>query len=607
MSTATSATVTTRMDSLPGARPRRLPGLGAVLRAELGRSRRTATWGIPVAVVIFSLHALLVAHAALTADGWNDGVLPWLNPYPAAFALPMGALAGAMAAWRERRHRAGGTAWRGVAPALTVAARVAVLAASALASQALLLAPIVIDALVRGAGWGPWPQYLLFALVMWVSVTGASVWGLALGQWLGGIAVGLAPALALVWSAAGALQAEAPTWWSRPWTWAMRPTLPLLEVHANGISLEAGSPVWDYPVAPGMLGSAGLCLLGVGAVLLGAQRASALTGTRRAVGTLAGRRRAALSAGFWSRTRAAEPAPHDSGDVLAVPASVPDASGSVQSGPGGPLLSPDHAVSAAHAFAADPPIPSAHDGHAPRGLPQVVVDALAAPGSRSTFRAVALGLPWRLWAVLTAVLLGLLALTQAVYSAAYALPLFTLAGAPIAAWVAGATAWRAQADAWRGLVLRGRPAVLAASTLTWAMVVLAVALIPAWAIARLGAPLFPTDSELGGLGAPVYVFMVLPFVVFMLAALAHALAQVAGMAVTVGVGVGLFLMGLIVDGNEVLVATPLWQLAPWGWIQAAGAYPGRWAVIAAASLAIGLVAFAVSIARGRAVATRQTE
>ncbi|WP_136313283.1 hypothetical protein [Actinomyces procaprae] len=555
----TNLTVPARAESRAAAGTRRLPGLGAVLHAELGRSRRTATWGVPVAVVVFSLHALLVAHAALTADGWNDGVLPWLNPYPAAFALPMGALTGAMAAWRERRHRAGGTAWRGVSPALSATARMSVLAASALASQALLLAPIVIDALIRGVGWGPWPQYLLFALVMWVSVTGASVWGLALGQWLGGIAVGLAPALALVWSAAGALQAEAPTWWARPWTWAMRPTLPLLEVHANGVSLEAGSPVWDYPVAPGMLGSAGLCLLGVGAVLLGARRAtSSLAGTHRAVGALNVRRLFTLRPRFWVWAH-----PMVGADLTA--------------------RAPQHSLSPA------------------------VLAGLTSPGSRSAFRAVALGLPWRLWAVLTAVLLTLLGLTQAVYSAAYALPLLTLAGAPIAAWVAGATAWRAQADAWRGLVLRARPAALTASTLTWAMVLLTAVLIPAWAIARLGAPLFPTDSELGGLGAPVYVFMVMPFVVFMLAALAHALAQVAGTAVTIIIGVGLFLMGLIIDGNEVLVATPLWRLAPWGWIQAAGAYPGRWAAIAAASLAIGAAAFTVSAARGRAVATRRTE
>ncbi|CED92516.1 hypothetical protein [Actinomyces succiniciruminis] len=603
MSTAASVPITTRADSLPGARPGRLPGLGAVLRAELGRSRRTATWGIPVAVVVFSLHALLVAHAALTADGWNDGVLPWLNPYPAAFALPMGALTGAMAAWRERRHRAGGTAWRGVSPALTVAARVIVLAASALASQALLLAPIVIDALIRGAGWGPWCQYLLFALVMWVSVTGASVWGLALGQWVGGIAVGLAPALALVWSAAGALQAEAPTWWARPWTWAMRPTLPLLEVHANGISLEAGSPVWDYPVAPGGLGSAGLCLLGVGAVLLGARRAtSSLAGAHRAVGALAVRRLFTLRPRFWARTQAAEPASTGLLDPMPAPVSSPDASSSAPSGPVGPAPTPGHAVPAGTTAVAD------RTAHAPQhSLSPAVLAGLTSPGSRSAFRAVGLGLPWRPWAVLTAVLLGLLGLTQAVYSAAYALPLFTLAGAPIAAWVAGATAWRAQADAWRGLVLRARPAALTASTLTWAMALLAAALIPAWAIARLGAPLFPTDSELGGLGAPVYMFMVMPFVVFMLAALAHAVAQVAGTAVTVGVGVGLFLMGLIIDGNEVLVATPLWQLAPWGWIQTAATYPVRWAAIAAASLAIGVAAFAVSAARGRAVATRQTE
>ncbi|MBE6480820.1 MAG: hypothetical protein E7Z94_00280 [Actinomyces ruminicola] len=592
MSTATSATVITRMESMPGARPRRLPGFGAVLRAELGRSRRTATWGVPLAVVVFSLHALLVAHAARTADGWNDGVLPWLNPYPAAFALPMGALTGAMAAWRERRHRAGGTAWRAVSPALTVASRAAVLAASALVSQVLLLAPIVVDALVRGAGWGPWPQYLLFALVMWVSVTGASTWGLALGQWLGGVAVGLAPALALVWSAAGALHAEAPSWWARPWTWAIRPTLPLLEVHGNGVSLEAGSPVWDYPVAPGLLGSAGLCLLGVGAALLGGHRAAkALTGARRAT----------LRAHLRAWTRADGSGLAESAEATPAPVPAPSAPNSVQSAPDAQALRPDHAVLAGR------PNTSERDANASQGLPQVVLDALATPGSRSVFRAVALGLPWRLWLILTAVLLGLLALTQAAYSAAYALPLFTLAGAPIAAWVAGATAWRAQADAWRGLVLRARPATLTAATLAWVMLLLAAALIPTWAIAHLGAPLFPTDSELGGLGAPVYMFMVTPFVAFMLAALAHALAQVAGTAVTIVVGVGLFLMGLIIDGNEVLVATPLWRLAPWGWIQAAGTYPERWGYAALLSLTIGLAAFAVSAARGRAVAARQHE
>ncbi|WP_103063197.1 hypothetical protein [Actinomyces qiguomingii] len=550
ISTASSQTVpsqTDRTQSPPASRRRPLPGIGAVLCAELARSRHTATWGVPVGVLVFALHALLVAHAARTADGWNDGVLPWLNPYPAAFALPMGALTGAMTAWRERRHRAGGTAWRANIPALTVAARVAVLAASALVSQVIVLAPIVIDALVRGAGWGPWCQYLLFALVMWVSVTGASVWGLALGQWLGGIAVGLAPALALVWSAAGALHAETRSWWALPWTWAMRPTLPLLEVHANGLSLEPGSPVWDYPVAPGVLGSAGLCLLGVGAAMLGVHRTtSAPTGARLRYFPAARRDRRA-------------------------------------------------------------PGPSDRNPHTPERTSQVVLGALATPGSRSTVRAVGLGLPWRLWALLTAVLLALLGLTQAGYSAAYAMPLFALAGAPIAAWVAGATAWRAQADAWRGLVLRARPATLTTAALTWAMVLLAMALIPAWAIACLGAPLFPTVSELSGLGAPVYMFMVLPFVAFMLAALAHALAQVAGMAATVIVGVGLFLVGLVIDGNEALVATPLWRLAPWGWIQAAGAYPGRWGTIAAASLAIGLAAFTVSATRGRAIATRHHE
>ncbi|MDU0349004.1 hypothetical protein [Actinomyces sp. MRS3W] len=542
--------------SAPDATSSPVPGARAVLMAELWRNHRTATWGVPVAVVVFTLHALMVAHASHTASGWNDGVLPWLNPYPAAFALPMGALTGAMLAWRERRHRAGGTAWRATSPTLTAVARVVVLAASALVSQLLLLAPVVVDALVRGAGFGPWQQYLLFVLAMWVAVTGASVWGLALGQWLGGAAVGLAPAFALVWSAAGAVQAETPTWWMRPWTWAIRPTLPLLEVHGNGVALETGSPVWDYPVAPSVLGSALLCLAGVGVVLLGTRRAHL------------------IRSGWLSR-------------LLTRPTPVPQADD---------LTAPAHQ--------AGPVLPATPADRADQAVPTHRPAPVMLPGPRNTFRAIALGLPWRVWTVLAVVLLGLLVLTRAIYSTSYSLPLFTLAGIPIAAYVAGATAWRAQSDAWRTLVLRARPGVLTAASLTWALVLLAAVLIPAWTVACWGAPLAQTDPRLGALTAPVYVFMVAPFVAFMLAALAHTLAQLAGTAVTISVGVGLFLVGLIIDGNEALVATPLWRFAPWGWTQVVGTYPQRWPLVAAASLAIGLMAFVVSAARGRAVATR---
>ena len=213
---ASSVALTTSPASAPTTPPHRPVGILAVIRAELARTRRTATWGVPVAVTVFVLHALMVAHAVKTADSWNDGALAWMSLYPVSFALPMGALVGAMTAWREQRLREGGTLWRAVPRRHVLLTRLLVLALSAALSQVVLMGPVVVDALVRGHGVGPWPRYLTFMLVMAVAVSAAGFWGLALGQWLGGAAVGLAPAAALGWSIAGAVRAEQDTWWAGP-------------------------------------------------------------------------------------------------------------------------------------------------------------------------------------------------------------------------------------------------------------------------------------------------------------------------------------------------------------------------------------------------------
>jgi ABC-2 type transport system permease protein len=59
----------------------------------------------------------------------------------------------------------------------------------------------------------------------------------------------------IVWQIAGTVQAESSHWLMMPWTWAVRPLLPLYEIHASGVPLEPGSPIVSCPVIPGVLTS----------------------------------------------------------------------------------------------------------------------------------------------------------------------------------------------------------------------------------------------------------------------------------------------------------------------------------------------------------------
>ena len=118
---------------------------------------------------------------------------------------------------------------------------------------------------------------------MWVLVTEASLWGLALARLIGGVAVGLAPVAAAVWSTAGTLRAEGPTWLVEPWTWMIRTTLPLLGVHGNSVNLEPGDAAWSYPFWPGMLLQTLITVLGLVVVLVTAGTGSwTVWSTRRA-------------------------------------------------------------------------------------------------------------------------------------------------------------------------------------------------------------------------------------------------------------------------------------------------------------------------------------
>ena len=578
----------------PGAaRPagRRPAGVVDVLRAGLRRSRRTFTWGVVVATLALAAWAINLAHS-LTAAGvvgtdarWGtaSGVLAWMSNYPDMLAPALGTLVGAMTQWREQRIREGGTAWRGVAPGRIAIGRTAVLALSALACQLGWLVPVVGYGLASGAGWGPVGDYLGFALLMWVSVTGASLWGMLAARLIGTGAVGLAPAAAAVWSIVGAVRAEGPTWAIEPWAWMARSTLPLLGVHGNGEKLEAGAAAWHYPLWPGLLSQIVIAELALALVIATAGRGGDRI-VRRPDLLQRLFRRTGSGAGAEERASGAGPAVLREGPVTA----------SRATGPGtGPAAASEPAAAPMPGSAAVSPLMPA---------------AAVGPGPRGAVRALAPVLPWRIWAALEILLLAIIAVTRAVYSPSTAVSLLALAGVPVASAVVGISTWVCLRQAWRGLLMRAAPARLTAAALLAAWGFLSAALLAAWGAAAGGSQLLRTDPDLPAATGKVYVAMVIPFVALMLLTAAFAIAQVFDVAVSIVVSALGLLAALVIAGNEVLVSmSSLWLSAPWGWASVAGSHPGRWLTVVGLSVLVALAALGASTASGRRVAVRSGE
>lgn len=578
----------------PGAaRPagRRPVGVVDVLRAELLRSRRTFTWGVVVATLALAAWAINLAHS-LTAAGvvgtdarWGaaSGVLAWMSNYPDMLAPALGTLVGAMTQWREQRIREGGTAWRGVAPGRIAIGRTAVLALSALACQLGWLMPVVGYGLASGAGWGPVGDYLGFALLMWVSVTGASLWGMLAVRLIGAGAVGLAPAAAAVWSIVGAVRAEGPTWAIEPWAWMARSTLPLLGVHGNGEKLEAGAAAWHYPLWPGLLSQIVVAGLALALVIATAGRGGDRI-VRRPDLLQRLFRRTGSGAGAEERASGAGPAALREGPVTASRATGPGA---------GPTAASELAAAPAPGSAAVPPLMPA---------------AAVGPGPRGAVRALAPVLPWRIWAALEILLLAIIAVTRAVYSPSTAVSLLALAGVPVASAVVGISTWVCLRRAWRGLLMRAAPARLTAAALLSAWGFLSAALLAAWGAAAGGSQLLRTDPDLPAATGKVYVAMVIPFVALMLLTAAFAIAQVFDVAASIVVSALGLLAALVIAGNEVLMSmSSLWLSAPWGWASVAGSHPGLWLTVVGLSVLVALTALGASTASGRRVAVRSGE
>ena len=538
-------------------------GLWDLVRAELTRSRRTFTWGVIGATLIFTVHTIILANASISSGvvtelQWNGNALAWMHMYAGGFAVPLGLLTGAMAQWREQRWRQGGTAWRAVAPRRVAGARLVVLSLSALVCQVALVAPVVGHALIVGNGWGPWDRYLLFATYMWIVVTGACAWGMAAFHVLRVVSVGVAPVLGFVWSVAGVVQAERSDWWMLPWAWTARVPLPLLGVHGSSVLLEADSPVWGYPLLPGFLLTAALTLVGIGLAVLSGTPGGAESSARLVVGL-----RRLLPGG---QTTDAQPE--------SVSEQVP--------------------VEA----------PTSPSRNTPQSRATPATRMARIPGPRSAVLAMAGVLPWIVWVVLATLLLAFLGVLHTAYPPGYGQSFLELVGMPVAAAITGITVWGRLQPAWRTLITRRGACGILVSTTVLSAVFLVPVLVFSWIVTVLGDTLTRTDPSLPAVTGAVYGLMVMPAVAFMIAAVSLAVALCTRIVMAIVLDVLLVIMGLLIGGNDVLALTWLWRLAPWGWIAVAHQFPERWLTIVAASLLIGSVAMGAAVLGARRAALR---
>lgn len=236
-----------------------LTDLGRAVSAELVRTRRTTSARLALAgLAISALQGLGWAFLS-TRDltSWRQ-LTSWQSVYATALAVPMAALLGGITVQREHRAREAGTSWRPTRPATVRAARTGVAALQLLLFILAITLPTLLWGTVAQLPDPPLAQILTLVSLQWALSLAPLTLGLVGTRRLGLLTTLLA---AIGWQIAGTLNAESATWWAQPWTWHLRPLLPLLGVHANGVPLEPGSPVWTFPWTPSLAGSLALTAL----------------------------------------------------------------------------------------------------------------------------------------------------------------------------------------------------------------------------------------------------------------------------------------------------------------------------------------------------------
>ncbi|QIS17541.1 hypothetical protein [Nocardia terpenica] len=209
-------------------------GIRAAVGAESAVWLRSPLVGVPLAAVGYSL-LVTGLQAGTRATTWT-GSLAHLNMWVVGVGpLFLAVLAGTQTAL-DRRARTGGTRYRAVSPETMRGARFAVLAVWCLLAHGItVLTTGVAGVALSGAPVGTVAaDGARLLVVLWLSSLGYCAVLVVAGE-----AFGIAGCVVagLVFSAVGTVTAESSHWYLVPQAWIVRPALPLIGTHANGVGL----------------------------------------------------------------------------------------------------------------------------------------------------------------------------------------------------------------------------------------------------------------------------------------------------------------------------------------------------------------------------------
>ncbi|MBX6395746.1 MAG: lantibiotic immunity ABC transporter MutE/EpiE family permease subunit [Alicyclobacillaceae bacterium] len=221
----------------------------AAIHSEWLKYRRTPTYWIVIGgPLVMALAEWVFSLVAPGGHTWHLMLLTGYNWW-VVLAIPLGsALLAALSSAYERRSGA----WRilcayPVGPSMLYAAKFAVLALQTAIANGLFAGFLLVTQIWHLAGPVPWGPLILGAAVGWLS--GLTL--LAIQLWFStAFGFGVSVVLGLVGLISGVFTSEHPAWLFDPWAWPLRALAPVFGFHANGLPLEADSPLWNPSVIP---------------------------------------------------------------------------------------------------------------------------------------------------------------------------------------------------------------------------------------------------------------------------------------------------------------------------------------------------------------------
>ncbi|WP_162872717.1 hypothetical protein [Austwickia chelonae] len=233
---------------------------GKLLKAEELRWRRSLPQNLIYLAGFYGVIVGFLYYLSGMQRSWQ-GVLNWSNMW-VAFVGPLYAIfIGVSMISMEGRTRSGGTQWRNINQRFISSARTVILCAHVLATNFLALTVPCLIFLLTGKSQG-FPSGTVFALIFvsaFSQIFLATLSVLVARLFNSSLSLLTCSIFYLSWIFVDTV--EASNWMLWPPNWALRPTLPLIGTHANGVAIAPHHELWGISLWSAPLLSIALTVL----------------------------------------------------------------------------------------------------------------------------------------------------------------------------------------------------------------------------------------------------------------------------------------------------------------------------------------------------------